>query len=184
MKKLLVIFYLLNMTFLLHAQCNLAKDEIDDFTREKVKESQPISVVKRFMPPYYITLTLIQEGEKFFIHAKYTGEEIVETTKVTDEDYLLLRLSNGEIIELISTKNNIAFQDRQSKLVTKITSPNSETLYTISTKFKSKIEDFQALGNAKIEAVRISVNRGEKLDFKVKARAVKKIQQSAKCFVD
>lgn len=167
----------------LYSQCKFEKDEKDSFTGKQVRETKPVSVVKKFSPPNYIDLSLIQDGDEFLIEAKYNGDDLTLETMMNSDDYLGLKLENSEVVMAKAVKDYKAILDKHLTSTYRASGLNKEG-FVITPRYTVTKEDFNKLAVSPITALRITVNGGEEVDYELKGKGGARFMEAAKCFLE
>lgn len=164
---------LLFSVFFIFAQCDLAKNEVDAFTGEKVVETKLTPIFSKFLTAEYFSLALNKSGDIYKVITRYQSTGIVDKSQITESDQLLLKLNGtGGIITLQSNQDYPSTIESGFDVVVK----SILSYYTIS---KS---DFQKLQQYSLEKIRYTYDSGAKsFDFDVKPKNAKQLQADARC---
>lgn len=154
----------------LSSQCKYERNEQDQFTGSFVRESKPASILKKFSPPNYIDLSLIQNGDEYAIKLIWHGEPISEGTMIQPGDYLALKLSDGSVINASTKSESAAALNKAISVV------YLESTYSVGQ------EDFKLLASKNITAIRIT-SGGKEYDYEIKFNAARKLMEAAMCML-
>lgn len=175
MKVILFLFTVQTVCFPLTMSgqgCKLLKNEIDDFTGEKILETHFIKAWGRFMPPEYINLGFANNGGEYSVKVYFQSGEIVDKSFISTDDKLLLKLENGGVIKTNAANNQQSRIERAGTTIIK----------SFTSEYRLTPEDVSKLKGGKIEKIRYTYN-GEAIekDYEVKGNKAKKLFDGFLC---
>lgn len=168
------------------AQCKFGKNLIDPFTGGQTIETEPFLIARNFLPIHSTFFTVEVKDDKITLSVKYTSDQLSGVSKVLDNDILLLKLKDTEIIQLTPNQEYLAFIPQDTKSIYNATNSTvggqSSPNYSVEPKYILSMEDLKHLASSEIELFRIGLN-GDTFDHETRTNISIKFKDTMKCLV-
>lgn len=170
MKKIFTLLFLFILTNYSYSQCKFKKNEIDEFTKKRIRETKHVSVAGVFSQNY--TIQLKQINENYYLNFGYGTMGIVSIV-IGEGDDLMIKFENDtvltlESLEIASANHNIS-QYGNSTGITCTYGITREQLEILSKYPASKFRFYISDGYMEKEA---------------KSEGVEKLMMNAKCILN
>jgi len=184
MKIYLTILFI-TISFTLPGQCKLAKNEVDNFSGNQIRQSKELTVYNKFIPATVFKISLLQDGSDYFVIGDLTHPNVSERTVISEDDKLMVKFSSGEVLTLSAVQHfKSGVTKEELELWKSMTSGESEPPIYLRPRYSSSLKDFKKIANNDIETIRMTYNSGDKLDFKLKEKHKSKIKKTANCLIN
>lgn len=171
MKKILLLGFILLSTVLSNAQkCDFLKNEVDQFTGEKMVITNFVNINKKFTSKYFFSHSFGLSGNFYFINIKLTGGG--QSLFISKGNKLSLKLKDDSILEFTASEHK----------KTEFSSINGVSYSYIVPSYNISKEQLEQISNTGIKLIRMETSESQ-YDSDVTEKDNKKIKQSINCIL-
>lgn len=161
--------------------CKYERNEIDDFSENRIIESISVDLVSKFMEKNYIDVSILIEGDQSFLSLRYQLHQFTNEDYITETDDLYLKLGGGAGVLKVSPDNT--YRARENKEYRGVAGSDFQII-ELKSKYILDSEDLQKLAKFPVEKIKYSIrDKSDVYQYDIKSKIGSKLRDQAKCIL-